>query len=30
MSSTIEDLASVYGINEIEAGEIVQNLTHNC
>ena len=30
MSSTIEDLASVYGINEIEAGEIVQKLTHNC
>ena len=28
MSTTIEDIASVYGISEEEAGEIVANLTH--
>ena len=29
MQSTIEDLVSLYGINEVDAGEIVQALTHN-
>lgn len=28
MSSTINDIAQVYDINEVEAAEIVQTLTH--
>ena len=28
MSYTIRDLTSVYDINEIQAGEIIQSLTH--
>ena len=29
MSTTIEDLVSVYPINEVEAADVVQSLTHS-
>lgn len=28
MSTTIEDMVAVYGINEVEAAEIIEYLTH--
>ena len=28
MSTTIEDMVAVYDINEVEAADIIQSLTH--